>query len=86
LEKRFCNYRTIASIASKSVKYTVAGNGINLFAVANGADKSTIFQADNGVGCFNFFQPQFAIALAATDRRKRLDKGAHRTCNADTGD
>jgi hypothetical protein len=26
---------------------------------------------------FNFFEPQFAIALAATYRRQRLDKGAH---------
>jgi hypothetical protein len=44
----------------------MARNGINLFAVAHCADKGEILQADNGVGLFNLFEPQFAIALAAT--------------------
>ena len=55
----------------------MARNGINLFAVAHCADKGATLQADNGVRGFNFFEPQFAIALAATYRRQRLDKGAH---------
>jgi hypothetical protein len=46
-------------------RMVLARQGISLLAVAHCADEYAIFQSNNEVGGFNFFEPQFAPAVAA---------------------